>query len=162
MADEKMVKTLDQNPATEPIGHIGWDLWRASHAWKTRFVEAMVAAGYAWFGEARANLLGHLDRAGTRQSDLVARMGTSKQAVQQLLDELTAVGVLERTADPADGRAKWVRLTPAGLALLQAADRAKRRLDADYRRILGPERFAALKAALLTLAEAEQSGRSDD
>lgn len=141
---------------TKPISHIGWDLWRASDAWKARFVREMVAAGHAWFGEARAALLGHLDRAGSRQSDLVGRMGTSKQAVQQLIDELVATGILERTPDPDDRRAKWVGLTPAGLAAIRDSDRVKQQLDAEYRRTLGPKRFAALKAALATLAQAER------
>jgi DNA-binding MarR family transcriptional regulator len=147
-----MVKQLDDMP--ELIDHVGWDLWRASAAWKARFVAGMVVQGHAWFSEARANLLGCLDRGGTRQADLVARLGTTKQAVQQLVDELVAGGILMRVADPADGRGRIVRFTATGLAALADANKVKRRIEAEYRALLGARRFAELSAALRRLAEA--------
>jgi DNA-binding MarR family transcriptional regulator len=59
-------------------------------------------------------LLPHLDLEGTRLVDLAARMGISKQAVGQLVDDLESMGVVERALDPDDGRARRVRLTRRG------------------------------------------------
>ena len=59
--------------------------------------------------------MGHIPRAGIRQSALIERVATTKQAVQQILDGLEAEGIVERIADPADGRGKYVRYTGEGL-----------------------------------------------
>ncbi|MEM6296345.1 MAG: MarR family transcriptional regulator [Myxococcota bacterium] len=45
---------------------------------------------------------------GTRLTEIAARLGVSKQAVGQLVSELEAMGMVERVADPDDGRAKRV------------------------------------------------------
>ena len=85
-------------------------------------------------------------------SELVRRMGTTKQAVQQLVDELVVEGIVARVADPSDRRARIVRLTTAGLAVIADADRVKRRIDGEYRALLGARGFDALRRSLRTLA----------
>lgn len=90
-----MVKSLDEIPA-ELIDHVGWRIWRLAKAWKAQFDEEMATKGYNWFSEARSNVLPHLDRAGTAQSALQSKMGVTKQAVQQFVDELVADGIIER------------------------------------------------------------------
>src|SRR5215471_4318646 len=50
-------------------------------------------------------LLPHIDLGGTRISDLAHRLGVSKQAVSELIDDLEAAGVVERLPDPDDARA---------------------------------------------------------
>ena len=44
-----------------------------------------------------------------RRAALTARLGLSKQAVQQLLDQLESAGLVRREPDPADKRAKQRR-----------------------------------------------------
>src|SRR5919197_4491211 len=51
---------------------------------------------------------------GARPSELAAKRGMSKQAVNYLLGELERLGYLERRADPDDRRSKRVVLTPRG------------------------------------------------
>jgi DNA-binding MarR family transcriptional regulator len=131
--------------------HVGWRLWQASRAWQAEFAAAMRAAGHAWFSEARAGLLGHIPRNGTRQSALIERAATSKQAVQQLLDGLEAEGVIERLPDPRDGRGKLVRYTSKGLDALRDGDRIKLEIERDYIVRIGERRFAALMDALRAL-----------
>jgi DNA-binding MarR family transcriptional regulator len=152
-----MVKELDEK--SEPLpDHVGWRLWQASRAWQTEFAAAMRAAGHAWFSEARAGLLGHIPRNGTRQSALIERAATSKQAVQQLLDGLEAEGVLERLPDPRDGRGKLVRYTSKGLDALRDGDRIKLEIERGYIDHIGERRFAALMEALRAL----DAGRGDE
>ena len=73
----------------------------------------MIAAGHDVFAHARSGLLAHMERGGTRQADLVARSGLTKQAVQQFVDELVADGIVERIRDPDDGRGRIVVFTRA-------------------------------------------------
>ncbi|RRH96931.1 MarR family transcriptional regulator [Mesorhizobium tamadayense] len=145
-----MVKELDEKAEALP-DHVGWRLWQASRAWQAEFVAAMHAAGHGWFTEARAGLLGHIPRGGTRQSALIERSAISKQAVQQLLDGLEAEGVLERLPDPRDGRGKLVRYTRKGLDALRDGDRIKLQIESGYIDRIGRERFAALMDALRSL-----------
>jgi DNA-binding MarR family transcriptional regulator len=156
-----MVKVLDEKSDDLP-DHVGWRLWNASRAWQADFVIAMRRAGHPWFTEARATLLGHLARNGTRQSDLIDRMAISKQAVQQLLDGLEAEGVVERLPDPRDGRAKLVCYTRKGLAALRDGDRIKHEIERGYVARLGPVRFAALMEALRVLDESRSVSAGED
>ena len=145
-----MVKELDEQPDALP-DHVGWRLWQASRAWQAEFAAAMRAAGHVWFSEARAGLLGHIPRNGTRQSALIERAAISKQAVQQLLDGLEAEGVLERLPDPRDRRGKLVRYTRKGLDALRDGDRIKLQIERGYIDRIGEQRFAALMDALRAL-----------
>ena len=151
--------TAQNREDPELLDHIGWALWQAAQTWKRRFSAEMVALGYSWYGEARAAVLAHLDRDGTRQAELTARMGLSKQAVQQLVDGLVADGVVERVADPADGRGRVVRYTAAGLDALRDANRVKQSIEDDYRRTLGAARFRALRDALALLRDDDGARR---
>jgi DNA-binding MarR family transcriptional regulator len=158
-----LVKRLDEKSQELP-DHVGWRLWNASRAWQADFAAAMRGAGHPWFTEARATLLGHLARKGTRQSDLIERMAISKQAVQQLLDGLEAEGVVARLPDPQDGRAKLVCYTQKGLAALRDGDHIKREIERRYIARLGPARFASLMDALRALDErrSESTGENAD
>jgi DNA-binding MarR family transcriptional regulator len=147
-----MVKALDDKDLLPD--HVGVHLWRAAHAWRERLAAEMVARGHDWYGDARGAVAAHLDPRGMSQSELVARMGTTKQAVQQLLDGLEAAGVLRREPDPADGRGKRVVYTEKGLAALRDAVRVKRAIEREYRAMLGVEGFEAFTAALRAIAEA--------
>ena len=145
-----MVKRLDDNhPAL--LDHVGWRLWRVSGQWKEAFEAGMRARGYPWFGEARSNVIAHLERNGIRQKELVKRMGLSKQAVQQLVDELVVDGLVERRPDLADKRGNIVAFTRAGLAMLADANDVKLSIEASYRRKLGASGFRELMRALRTL-----------
>jgi len=141
-----MVKQLDENNAGPD--HVGIRLWSAYEAWKAEFVRAMAEAGHAWFTPSRATLLGFVPRTGLRQSELIARMGISKQAVQQLVDGLEAECVLERVADPDDKRGRILRHTEKGRAALDDADRIKAEIESRYRARLGEDRFRLLFDAL--------------
>lgn len=149
-----LVKKIDDIEALLP-DHIGWALWQAAQAWKQRFERAMVAAGYPWFAEARAAILAHLDLEGTRQSVLTARMGISKQAVQQLVNELVIDNIVMRMPDPTDARGKLIHYTEQGLTLLRVSNGIKSEIEAEYHAALGEESFRQLRAALDQLNRAD-------
>lgn len=143
-----MVKSLDENAAPPLIDHVGWRLWRLSRQWKIEFEAAMRAAGHGWMTDARGAVIGHLRGGGVPQAELAAAMGISKQAVQQMIDELVGEGVVERVPNPADARGKLVCFTPRGLEALAISNAVKQAIERRYEAQLGKERFRALVAAL--------------
>lgn len=128
--------------------HIGWTLWQATQAWRREFVTAMAAAGHGWFTQARGNILVYIGPDGIRQGDLAEKAGLTKQAVQQFVDELVADGIVTRTPDETDARARRVRLTPAGEAAMRDADRIKLQIEGEWRARLGSDAFDQLDALL--------------
>ena len=130
------------------LDHIGIDLWRAAENWQIRFAAEMAERGYPWHREARGEVLAHLGPSGRTQAEITEAMRISKQAVQQLVDQLEEDGVVARVPDPNDGRGKRIELTPLGLRDYAERRRVKRAIESDYRKILGEDRFAALKQAL--------------
>ncbi|MGI9484955.1 MAG: MarR family winged helix-turn-helix transcriptional regulator [Geminicoccaceae bacterium] len=135
------------------IDHLGWRLWCASQTWKEQYLAGMLASGHDWYAEARSSIIPYLDREGTRQVVLVERMGLSKQAVQQLVDDLESEGIVERRPDPADRRGKIVAFTQKGMKAQSDANRVKREVEADFCAKLGARDFAKLDELLRRLAE---------
>ena len=113
----------------------------------------MLALGHHWYAEARSSIIPYLDRTGTRQGLLVQRMGLSKQAVQQLVDDLEQEGIIERRPDPEDRRGKIVAFTKKGLKAQADANRIKREVEAAFRKKLGAQDFTKLDELLRRLAE---------
>src|SRR5689334_14526247 len=95
-------------------------LFRAARLLDERAVArvAKEAPGGIRMRTAHTALLPHLDFEGVRLTDLARKLEVSKQAVGPLVDELEAMGVVERIADPDDGRAKRVRFSRKGHAAL--------------------------------------------
>lgn len=148
-----MVKPVD-NEAPETIDHIGIALWQAAWDWRRRFADEMAARGYPWHREARGEVLAHLGPSGRAQSELTAAMGMTKQAVQQLLDQLERDGVIKRVSDPSDKRARRIELTELGLRDYAAQTMVKRAIEERYRIRLGHDLFVHLETALRKLRDA--------
>ena len=97
------------------------------------------------------NLLLYPGPQGARPSELAARRGMSKQAVNYLLGELERLGYLERRADPDDGRSRRVALTRRGEQAAHTIREAVLELERDWEKELGRRRFAQLRSLLLEL-----------
>ena len=145
-----MVKKIDDFR----IDHIGWRLWDAATVWKEKFAAEMVAMGHDWYLEARSSVIPYVKTAGTRQAEIVERMGLSKQAVQQLIVDLERSGILQRDPDPNDGRGKIVRFTEKGLAAQRDSQEAKIKVEAEFKAVLGAEEFDRLEDALRKIGSA--------
>lgn len=144
------------DPDKASIDHIGWDLWRATQAWKSELTQHVVSRGIAWYGEARAGLVRHIGANGISQSGLASVTGVTKQAIQQQLDELARDGIIIRRDDPADKRKKIVELTPAGTHALKVVNEVKQDIEARYVQLVGQESFSALRDTLAVIID-EQS-----
>lgn len=139
-----MVKKVDEFRPD----HVGWRLWDAAAAWKEKFAAHMVAAGHDWYAEARSSVMPYVSIQGTRQVDIVERMGLSKQAVQQLIVDLETSGILRRDPDPNDGRGKIVRFTELGLQAQRDSLNAKKAVETEIKTRLGDHEFDHLMRIL--------------
>ena len=105
--------------------------------------------------------LATLERSGSsRLTWLAVREGVTQPAMTQVIARLEDAGLVDRAADPADGRVVQVRITADGRAMLAGrravrAERVARLLDR-----ISPDERAALAAALPAmdaLANAERT-----
>lgn len=83
--------------------------------------------------------------------DLTTVLGTSKQAVSQLVDDMVAAGYASRTVHPDDARARNVALTERGHRLLAAVEDIYAELEDGWAAALGPERVEHVRADLHTV-----------
>jgi DNA-binding MarR family transcriptional regulator len=88
---------------------------------------------------------------GARPTELAARLGISKQALNYLLGELERLDYLERRPDPDDLRSKRVALTRRGTAAVHVIREAVGEVEAAWAEQLGPARFSQLRELLLEL-----------
>jgi len=88
--------------------------------------------------------------AGT-QLALAQAIGYDKTRLIALLDGLESDGLLTRTPDPADRRARIVTLTRKGRARHAAAQRAVRNMEDALLAMLNPDERSTLRRALTTL-----------
>jgi DNA-binding MarR family transcriptional regulator len=84
-------------------------------------------------------------------SELAARLGITKQALNYLLGELERLGYLERAPHADDLRSKRIVVTERGSAAIRVIRDAVAEVEAEWTRRLGEKRFAQLREALLEL-----------
>jgi DNA-binding MarR family transcriptional regulator len=102
---------------------------------------------------AHTALFPHVDRQGTRLTELARRLGVTKQAVGQLVGDLEQMGVLERADDPLDGRAKLVRFTDRGLRALEHGLHILRGIELEIEARIGRRRMRELHQTLAELVD---------
>ncbi|MFT7520212.1 MAG: DNA-binding MarR family transcriptional regulator [Kiritimatiellia bacterium] len=94
-------------------GNLGQLLLRTARLFDERaYARASVVAPQ--LRRSHLDLFPHIDLQGTRVTVLAKRMGVSKQAAAVTVADLERLGVVSKHPDPADGRAKVVRLTKSG------------------------------------------------
>jgi DNA-binding MarR family transcriptional regulator len=127
----------------------------ASEATYIAFRADMVEAGYGDIRLTHGCVFRFVHEEGMRLTELATLAGMTKQSIGEIVDDLTARGYVERVPDPADRRAKLIRLTAKGeeaqsvaLAIFAALEK---RLGKRY----GRERLADLRALLEEIVSAE-------
>ena len=125
----------------------------AARSASTRIFEAIGASGFDDLTLAQSRLLMGVDPDGTRLNVLAARAQVAKQTATALVDKLERAGYVERVPDPADGRARLVRLTPRALEVIPFARAEEDRIEAEWTEYLGAARMARLRDALEALRE---------
>jgi DNA-binding MarR family transcriptional regulator len=87
-------------------------------------------------------------------TELAQLLDVTKQAAIKIVDEMDARGYVERTADPGDGRAKRLRLTPKAERVRQIALSTSGEMEAELRHHVGAENAKAMREALIAFLEA--------
>jgi DNA-binding MarR family transcriptional regulator len=108
--------------------------------------------GYPDVRLAHSALFAHIDPEGTRSSELAERAGMTKQGMGQLVADLEKNGYVERVEDPADGRARLVRLTKNGRRHVRDAGEITGEIEEAYALRLGNGRLETLRAILEDLS----------
>lgn len=159
MVDEKINGDgpADGGSPDYPADHIGWSLWLGARIWHEKFVGAVRALGHDWFTMSSSTLLGNLSRKGASQTVLSARLGLSKQAVNQQIDDLVAAGVLVREVSAKDKRVRIIRYTAKGNAALVEIDRVKLEIETTFAQIIGVQDMRAIKRAVDKLEVAQKA-----
>lgn len=119
---------------------------------ENRIIEALRRAGYDTT-IAQGRVAARIGPDGTRLTDLAEQAQISKQTATALVDKLEQAGLVERTPDPTDGRARLVRLSVKGKEALPIARAEEQRIEAEWTAHLGKRRMAQLREALTMLRE---------
>jgi len=117
--------------------------------------DQMVAGGLSL---ARVKILQIMDEQGPqRQVSLAGSLGQAPRSVTQAVEALERDGLVSRTADPDDQRAKLVALTPAGAESLAAGVAAGEQALQQIFGPLGPARLGRLSKLLNAIDNAVTS-----
>jgi len=114
--------------------------------------ERLGKLGYAEIRPAHGCVFGNMQPHGVRLTDIAERSRITKQSVGEIVTNLEELGYVERIPDPADKRAKLVRLTPLGREVQAAARTTFAEIEAEWGERIGKKKVAALRAALEELS----------
>jgi DNA-binding MarR family transcriptional regulator len=118
---------------------------------RRRMLERLHERGFDDLELPHLNVLQYPGPADARPSELAARLGMSKQALNYLLGELERLGYLERLPDPDDLRSKRIALTSRGASIVPVIREAVGEVEREWTQQLGAERFDELRALLADL-----------
>ena len=142
---ESLIKTEDML--------IGALLRVPSQAIHRRIIHELNAAGFEELRVPHMAVLQFPGPDGVRPGTLAERAGVSKQAMNQLLRSLEALGYIIRSDGPDGGRARIIRLTKRGRAAYAKIYEILQNIECEWSAQLGPTRFRQLKELLLRVWE---------
>jgi DNA-binding MarR family transcriptional regulator len=133
---------------------LGFLLAKASQRWNELLAERFAASGFPEVRPSYGSILVPLfEEDGLRLGEIARRARLSKQTMTTMVRLLERDGLVERRADPRDGRAALVFLTARAEALRPVAEETLRELARLSRRRLGAATADTLSDALRQLAE---------
>jgi len=131
--------------------HYGFHLRVVSNAVSQEFARKMAAQGVTVAEWAFLRVL--YDAAPSAPSALAARMGMTKGAITKLAQRLIDKDLVERDADPDDGRAQFLTMTAKGRALVPKLAKLADANDAAFFDVLAAAERAALGRILKKLTD---------
>jgi DNA-binding MarR family transcriptional regulator len=121
----------------------------------SEFRGELSATGYADIRPTHGCVFRFVRGEGMRLTELAALAGMTKQSVGELVDDLVALGYVERVPDPADRRAKLIRLTERGEQAQGIGFGLFAEVERRWAERHGPDRLAELRELLEEIAAAE-------
>jgi len=135
----------------EKAPYVGALLRLAHREVRTRLLRALAERGMGDINEAYFSLFQYPPVDGMRPADLAKQLGISKQALNHLLGQLEKLGYLERHRERGERHTK-IHLTERGWHVVESNVATMKKIEEDWQRQLGKQRFADLKAALRELS----------
>jgi DNA-binding MarR family transcriptional regulator len=151
-----IVEARKAESAQSPLSRndLGFLLAKASQRWNELLAERFAASGFPEVRPSYGSILVPLfEEDGLRLGEIARRARLSKQTMTTMVRLLERDGLVERRADPRDGRAALVFLTARAEALRPVAEETLRELARLSRRRLGAATADTLSDALRQLAE---------
>lgn len=118
---------------------------------RERMLAGLHERGFTDLTPAHLNVLQYPGPHNVRPSDVAARTGMTKQALNYLLGQMEAGGYLQRRDDAGDQRSKRIHLTRRGHRAVKAIREIVTDVEGQWKRQLGPRRFAELRELLIDL-----------
>jgi DNA-binding MarR family transcriptional regulator len=128
---------ISAHPVSDLETHLGYWLRMVSNAVSQSFARRLEAEGVTVAEWVFLRMLWDIDP--VAPSLLAGRMGMTKGAISKLADRLNGKALVERRADPIDGRAQILSLTAAGRALVPRLAALADVNDAAFFGTLSPE-----------------------
>jgi DNA-binding MarR family transcriptional regulator len=121
-------------PVEGPDYSPGFWLWHATLRWQREIAVVLAPFGLTHVQFVLLSCAWWLNHHGTvpNQLELARQAGTDVKMTSQVIRRLEDKGLVEREIDPADARAKRLRVTPAGVRLALAAIGQVERADAAF------------------------------
>lgn len=126
---------------------------RLLFAFQDELYARLDAAGHRKITRLHGAVLAHLDLDGTRATELARRSGRPKQVIGRVVDELEALGYLERRPEPGDRRAKLVVPTARGCDLMRTSDAIIAEIERRPSAALGRTAYADFKQTLRAVTD---------
>lgn len=127
--------------------NLGRLLLRAFEAFESRVLERLNERGFA-VDPVEAPVLRNIAVGGSNITEIAERAGLAKQTVGPIVRRLEERGVVLVEPDPEDRRARIVRYSPAGLEGLRVGMEAILETTAEWRELLGGDRYRTFEGAL--------------
>ncbi len=114
-------------------------------------------AARAQVSAAHIHITRHLSLQGSRLIELAASAGMTKQAMGDLVTQCEAWGLVQRTPDPQDARARRIVFTSTGLAWLRAFEQAVAQAEAEFKQEVGADVATVVSLGLEAYAGGDSS-----
>ena len=134
---------------TQPL--IGLLLRLLHQDWAKEIDAALAAAGFGDIGPAHANVFPFVPPEGISISALADLARVRKQTMAQAVDQLEALGYVERRPNPSDGRSRLLFLTERGASVKPVTHATAARVEERWARLTSRTELEALRASLLHL-----------
>jgi DNA-binding MarR family transcriptional regulator len=141
-----------------PEGGLGILAARLLFAVQDELYARLEEAGHGQVTRLHGAVIAYLDEEGTRATELARRSGRHKQVIGRIVDELEALGYVERLPEKRDRRAKLVVPTERGRELMRLSNEIigniEQRLAAQLGRTEYDEFRQTLRAVVASLTQA--------
>jgi DNA-binding MarR family transcriptional regulator len=143
-------------PSSTPVDQIPLPglLDMASEALFAEFRRDLVESGYGDIRPTHGCVFRFVREEGMRLTELAGFAGMTKQSIGEIVDDLADRGYVERFPDPADRRAKLIRLTEKGEQAQATGLVLFARLDQRLADRYGADRLAEMRELLEQIAAA--------